>query len=260
MAMYLFLTIKYSQEKYVYLNHSLISHFIMATRRVWLRKRVVQFVQDHRGMRDDRKSFTVKHFEAEGVFRSTTYNIINNYFHKGNVDHKKGVDDLLMLWHLTMNNDYGRQSITKLGYHREIWRVDLTVLKRIYISKCLRPNLLPFLARKTNHIFWPDLASAHYSTKTLEFLNTSNANLVPKAINPPNVPQCRPIEDFFWALATKVYAWNWVAKDTPALVARIRRCVRVSVASCTRHDDDDTDKVTKHIHAWNLQFMPLIYS
>ena len=41
-------------------------------------------------MRDDRKRFTVKHFEAEGVFRSTTYNIINNYLHKGNVDHKKG--------------------------------------------------------------------------------------------------------------------------------------------------------------------------
>ena len=169
---------------------------------------------------------------------------------------RKGVDDLLMLWHLTINNDYGRQWITKLGYHREIWRVDLTVLKRIYISKCLRPNLFPFLARKTNHIFWPDLASAHYSTKTLEFLNTSNANLVPKAINPPNVPQCRPIEDFFWALATKVYAGNWVSKDTPILVARNRRCVREFPLQVVH----DTDKVTKHIHACNLQFMPLIYS
>ena len=96
----------------------------------------------------------------------------------------------------------------------------------VYISKCLRPNLLPFLARKTNHIFWPDLASAHYSTKTLEFLNTSNVNFVPKAINPPNVSQCRPIEDFFGALTTKVYAGSWVAKDTPALVARIQRCVK----------------------------------
>ena len=89
----------------------------------------------------------------------------------------------------------------------------------IYISKCLRSKLLPFLARKTNYIFWPDLASANYSTKNLEFLNTSNVNFVPKAINPPNVSQCRPIEDFFEALATKVYAGNWVAKDTPALVA-----------------------------------------
>ena len=82
-------------------------------------------------------------------------------------------------------------------------------------------------------------------------------NFVPKAINPPNVPQCRPIEDFFGALATKVYAGNWVVKDKTALVARIRR---VSVANCTCHDDDDTDKLTKHIHTWNLQFMPIIYS
>ena len=69
----------------------------MAARRVWLRKRVVQFLQDHRGLRDDWKSFTVKNFEAEGVFRSTTYNIIKNYLRRGNVDHKIGVDDLLML-------------------------------------------------------------------------------------------------------------------------------------------------------------------
>ena len=33
-------------------------------------------------------------------------------------------------------------------------------------------------------------------------------------------------EDFFGALATRVNAGNWVAKDTPALVARIQRCVR----------------------------------
>ena len=78
----------------------------------------------------------------------------------------------------------------------------------VYISKCLRPNLFPFLARKTNHIFWSDLASAHYSTKTVEFLNTSNVNFVPKAINPPKFPQCIPIEDFFGALDTKVYAGN----------------------------------------------------
>ena len=84
-------------------------------------------------------------------------------------------------------------------------------------------------------------------------------NFVPKAINPPNVSQCRLIEDFFGALATKVYAGNWFSKDTPALVARIQRCVREFPLQVV-HDEDNTDKVTKHIHAWNLQFMPLIYS
>ena len=65
------------------------NHFIMAIRRVWLRKRAVQFLQDHRGLRDDWKSFTLGHFETGGVFRSTTYNIINNYLRRGNVDNKK---------------------------------------------------------------------------------------------------------------------------------------------------------------------------
>ena len=62
----------------------------MATRRMWLRKQVVQFLHDHRGLRDDWKIFTVKNFETKGVFRSTIYNIINNYLRRGNVDHKKG--------------------------------------------------------------------------------------------------------------------------------------------------------------------------
>ena len=130
------------------------------------------------------------------------------------------------------------------------------------ISKCLRPNILPFLSTKTNRIFWPDLASAQYSTKILEQLWCE--------ICPKSNKHCRPlpIKDLFGALATKVYAGNWVAKNIPALVARIRRCVREfplqvvhwstmstptmstqrwSSCTCTRHDDDGTDKVTKHI-------------
>ena len=39
-------------------------------------------------------------------------------------------------------------------------------------------------------------------------------------MNPPEVPQCRPIEDYFGVLATHVYAKNWVE----ALKRRIRTC------------------------------------
>ena len=49
-------------------------------------------------------------------------------------------------------------------------------------------------------------------------------------MNPSNMPQFRPIEDFFGALATKVYASmirikNWVAADVWALERRLRSCV-----------------------------------
>jgi hypothetical protein len=59
-----------------------------------------------------------------------------------------------------------------------------------------------FLTKKTDiqkhhsdlkYIFWPDLASAHYTIDTVTWL-TENVHYVPKRLNPPNVPQARPIE------------------------------------------------------------------
>ena len=48
---------------------------------------------------------------------------------------------------------------------------------------------------------------------------------VAKEDNPTEVPQCRPIEDQFGLLASRVYAGNWIAKDTEALKRRIRKCI-----------------------------------
>ena len=54
----------------------------------------------------------------------------------------------------------------------------------------------------------------------------NNIPYEPKSMNPPNVPQCRPIEDFFGALATRVYESNWTASDVGALERRIRSCIK----------------------------------
>ena len=48
-------------------------------------------------------------------------------------------------------------------------------------------------------LFWPDLASCHYTKTTLTWLQTNKVAFVPKAINPPNFPELRPIEKY-WAL------------------------------------------------------------
>ena len=101
----------------------------------------------------------------------------------------------------------------------------MSINQDVYMEKCLLPNLLPFLDGEPDHIFWPDLARAHYAKRTLDFLELHNVNVVPKDMNPPNMPQCRPIEDFFGALATKVYDKNWVAADVGALERRVRSCV-----------------------------------
>ena len=44
---------------------------------------------------------------------------------------------------------------------------------------------------------------------------------VPKEINPPNVSQARPIENFWDCLAQKVYEGNWETKMEQQLIRRI---------------------------------------
>ncbi len=63
-----------------------------------------------------------------------------------------------------------------------------------------------------NYIYWPDLASARYSKATIEWMK-QNVNYVAKRFNPLNVPQARPIEDFWGWLTQKVYDDGWVASN-----------------------------------------------
>ena len=52
----------------------------------------------------------------------------------------------------------------------------------VYINKCLRPNLVPFIKEHyndDNHIFWPDLAKAHYAEVTTRYLESQNIKFVP---------------------------------------------------------------------------------
>ena len=49
-----------------------------------------------------------------------------------------------------------------------------------------------------------------------------NVKFVPKDINPPNVPQARPIENFWDCLAQKVHEGGWEAKTEQQLIRRIK--------------------------------------
>ena len=48
-----------------------------------------------------------------------------------------------------------------------------------------------------------------------------NVNFVEKRLNPPNIPQARPIENFWGCLAQKVYEGGWEAKTEQQLIRRI---------------------------------------
>jgi len=169
---------------------------------------------------DDEKYFGLTGFQMSG----------NRHFYTSNKDRtpstiatfsKKKFEPKVMLW----------LAISPRGITRPVLTSgrSMAVNSSTYITRCLNPCLVPFLQEKYpngDYVFWPDKASSHYSAKTISFLESKGVNFVPKDINPTEVPQCRPIEDFFGVLARYVYARNWIAKDTEALKRRIRNCIK----------------------------------
>ena len=97
----------------------------------------------------------------------------------------------------------------------------------IYRDECLK-KLYPFIESHTRQcndkiLFWPDLASSHYAKSVIEDLKKNNVHYVPKLMNPPNVPQLRPIEIFWSNLKRRVYANGFVAKNTESLINKIKK-------------------------------------
>lgn len=111
-----------------------------------------------------------------------------------------------------VNDKFKYKKISKFGKKFMVWQAICTcgmtaravVVKRtmdneFYNKQCLQKSILPLYKRhKVPPLFWPDLASCHYSKKVLEWYNANNINFVPKALNPPNCPELRPIERL-WA-------------------------------------------------------------
>ena len=76
----------------------------------------------------------------------------------------------------------------------------LAVIAEVYSTQCL-PEVSRFIKKfhgNDDIVFWPELASSHYAKKSLEEMKRLTIPVVPKDSNPPNIPQLRPIENF-WA-------------------------------------------------------------
>ena len=66
-----------------------------------------------------------------------------------------------------------------------------------------------------------DLASSHNAKSVLD-LKAGKIEIVPKKDNPPNLPECRPIENFLSIIKGLVYKNNWKAKTLQQLKERIK--------------------------------------
>lgn len=109
-----------------------------------------------------------------------------------------------------------------------MFKSGMAINKQQYL-KFLRMRLVPFINehhKNGEYLFWPDLASSHYAQDVIDFLDASKINYVPKWKNPPNVPEARPIEDFWGILKRAVYEGNWQAKSISQLENRIEYCLK----------------------------------
>ena len=102
------------------------------------------------------------------------------------------------------------------------------ITSAVYIRECL-PKLKKFINEYHSDnkcVFWPDLASAHYSNATQKELKRLEITYVPKDMNPPNVPQLRPIETYWAIMQRKLYENGWTTDYLPDLIKRIKSIVR----------------------------------
>jgi len=119
-----------------------------------------------------------------------------------------------------------------------------------YLNECIKPILTEFLRKyhsDGNYIFWPDLASAHYAKKVINWMNENGINFVPKEDNPPNVPQARPIETFWSHISQKIYEGGWEAKSINQLIRRIHFIVRRDGHELCKRTFNDVKSIVREI-------------
>lgn len=95
-----------------------------------------------------------------------------------------------------------------------------------YLTECIDKRLLPFIEKHHsdgNYLFWPDLATSHYSNVVQQRLKDNHVPYVLRTDNPPNVPQARPVEQVWTLLERKIYENNWEAKNIDCLARRIKQ-------------------------------------
>ena len=105
----------------------------------------------------------------------------------------------------------------------------MAINQEVYLKSCIQRRLIPFINAHHsdgNYVFWPDLASAHYAKTVVDYLNEKKVKFVQKSENPPNVPEARPIEDFWGLIKGEVYKNNWQAENIDQLKNRINLCLK----------------------------------
>jgi transposase len=168
--------------------------------------------------------------DDEKYFKLSGNNVVGNrYYYSTNPTtappniklHKKAkFEPKVMIW-MAMSS----KGISDIYVHNSKQGFD----QQMYLKECISKRLLPFIDghhSDGNYLFWPDLASTHYSNVVQKHFNDKNVPFISRADNPPNTPQARPIERVWSVLEQKMYANNWEAKNKDHLLRRIKQMAK----------------------------------
>ncbi len=98
-----------------------------------------------------------------------------------------------------------------------IYRNKNALSGNVYLNQCVKSKLFPFIKKFHS--------------------------------NPPNIPQGRPIEDFWSILAQQVYEQNWEAKTTKQVERRIRKKLKQIDGTVLQHMMEDVRKNLRKMYA-----------
>jgi transposase len=175
--------------------------------------------RDHEWILDDESYFTLSHGTLAGndIYYSSDPATTPSHV---KMSRKKKFEQKLLVW----------AAISKKGVSAVFTCPSgLAINQVIYREQCLERRLLPFIQKYHSQdeiIFWPDLASSHYAESVCDFMIENKITFVEKYENPANLPECRPIEQFWTILKQMVYADAWQAKTLEELKLRILKCIK----------------------------------
>ena len=168
---------------------------------------------------DDESYFTLTHSRLTNNDRYYSDSISETPEHLKYVDKTK-FEKKLLVWLAMSSKGVSSILIRPSGN---------AINQHVYLNECIQKRLVPFIKKHhigTKYVFWPDLASSHYARSVVDWLQSNNISFVPKESNPANVPEVRPIEDFWGILKANVYKGGWQANNLQQLESRIRTCLK----------------------------------
>jgi hypothetical protein len=178
-------------------------------------KKIFERFKSYDFILDDESYFTLSHTTQSGndrFYSSDREKTPNNVKYS----EKSKFESKVLVWLAISNRGVSKLFMVPSG---------LAINQHVYLKECIIKRLVPFIKKhhqNGDYVFWPDLASSHYAKSVTNWMDKKNVKYVPKLINPANLPEARPIEDFWAYLKTLVYQNNWQAKNIKQLRRRIK--------------------------------------